>query len=200
MINKLKFQIKRHIISERFNYAFVICSLFIGIITGIIASLKAVNIPSYADSVLFVYKLHGVPSFGVFLKSFIDNTRMFFLIWISGYFFILIPLNLIQVAAKGFSLSYGFTYLLFVFGLKGAFFSAFHIIIEFLTILPAVIVFSEMQIKNSIIRKKGKNFKNELSVKAFFKNFLIFLVFLTVPALCGVIDGYVIPVILKIFL
>lgn len=192
-----------HITANRGKYIIVLISLFIGITSG---AIIGINTNSFSDKSDFltdfisVYKLQGITYSDVFVNSLISNLRMLIVLWISGLYIWLIPVNIISVAAKGFGIGYAVAYFISGNGLKGFLFAFITMFFQNVIAIPLMLVYAVLQIIFSIkvYRLKGVSSNYKQIRKLRIHNITIFFVGAIICIGCSMFEAGVTPWLIKL--
>ncbi len=202
MNKKYSDNIYSYIKANRIKFFLVILSLFSGIITG--AILSAVSLSEtfndqYLNNFISAYNLQGAIPAEVFKNATFSNLRLVFCIWIAGTFIWLSPLILIECLFKGFGIGYTIAYLSAVGGVKGFLLSAVSLVVQNILFIPAIIMFSVMQINFSkkIHRLKNPSSQYKQRKKLIKHNLWVFGVMLAIGTICSILEAYLVPVLIK---
>ncbi len=192
-------ELKQHILQNRIKYISVLTALFVGLFAGTLFTLKGGLSSGYADNFISMYKLQGVSSSHIFIYSLVSYIRIIAVIWISGRYVFLMPLNHIQVASKGFGIGCTVSYMVSYFGASGAVFSFLSMFFQSIIFIPVLIVYSVYQINFSLeyrmVRNSPSAFKQKrrMIIMDLKKLLLVLLAVL----LCTCIESYVVPPLIK---
>lgn len=201
MIKYYKSKLTTHIATNKFKYFFTVLCLLVGIIIGITTAVKSGNTTaSYIDKFYSSYIIGGTSSSSIFFKSLLLNIRTFAIIWISGWFVWLIPINFLEVGAKGYSIGYAYAFLIYTERLKGLAFSLMTLFIQNIIIIPSILIYSIAQLNFAI--KFDKVYKSQVYYKErkrlIIGNLILLLTTLIPILICGYIEGFIIPFFIKI--
>lgn len=118
-----------------------------------------------------------------FFNSYIENVLYYFIIWCSGFLFILIPVSYLIVFYKGFTIGFLFSNLVCIYKLKGIIYSIFFI-------FPHEILFIIfMFILVYLITKFAKKFlfilynDDEYNIKKIIKKYFLLLIILLIVSI-----------------
>lgn len=160
--------------AKKGSYCFVIICLFVGIIWGTISCSyftdKNINI-KYFNTLVSSFNIQGVSFKALYYNSIYSITRIFFIIWLSGWFIWLIPLNAAEIILKGFGIGYTVSFLSIIGGFKGLALSFALLIGQIIMLIPPILVFSVEEINRSINRSinryktRNRIRKSSLSIK-----------------------------------
>ncbi|MBQ3573596.1 MAG: stage II sporulation protein M [Clostridia bacterium] len=190
-----------YIKANRIKFFLVILSLFSGIITG--AILSAVSLSEnfndqYLKNFISAYNLQGAIPTEVFKNAIFSNLRLVLCIWISGTFIWLSPLILIECLFKGFGMGYTIAYLSAVGGFKGFLLSALSLSVQNIVFIPAIMIFSVMQINFSKKMHRLKSSSHYKQRKKLIKNNICaFGIMLVIGTICSVLEAYLVPLLIK---
>lgn len=193
-------KLKAHFLSNRLYYILALISVFCGILIGAFASTKADSGTKYLDNLFSAWSLQGISYFEVFIKSLISNLRYIILLWFSGWFIWLIPINLITLASKGFGVGYTISFMVGSGGFKGFLFAFVSLFFQNIILLPAMVIYAVIQLRFTAELDKLKNSSARYRQRKqlIIKNTVVLAVFLFVSALCSGIETYVVPFFIKI--
>lgn len=200
----IKNRISGLILKNKWQFLIVVSSLVLGIAAG---TYFAVSIPSdsadamnkYMNNFVSAYNLQSANSGEVFKFSLYSNIKTILLLWVSGLWVGFLPLNLLQIGAKGYKIGFSVTLLAKSFGAKGMIFSAASSIPQVFIMIPALLLCSVFNInfaffqKNSKISNLSAVFKNEFYIK----NLLYLAAIIILSIFVSFLDAYIIPQVLK---
>ncbi len=161
---------------NRNKYIILSVILLIGAIAGaIFGSKSALSDSGSFENFISAYKLHGAASNEIFVRALKTNLRPVFLIWVSGWSLLLIPLNLIQMISKGFGLGYTMAYLISVSGFKGFLFGFLSLFVQNIILLPVFLMLAVYEInfasafsmKNTPIKQRRRMTIDNLTIFIF---------------------------------
>lgn len=200
MIGYCRNILKKNIKANKLKYSFTLICLILGISLGILNAKNAeISSDSYIERFFSAYIIGDVSGTSVFLKSVFLNFRAVLLIWISGFFLWLTPLNFLEVGAKGYTIGYTYTYLISAEHLRGFIFSLATQFIQNTILIPLFVIFSVLQFNFAL------NFDKRRSSQALYRerkkiltgNILLLLLFSVPILICGYIDGFMLPFFIK---
>lgn len=191
-----------YIKTNRIKYFIVIIFLFSGIIAGAILSAFSLSEnfnDQYLNNFISTYNLQGAIPLEIFKNALFSNLRLIVCIWISGIFIWLFPLNFIECLFKGFGIGYTISYLSSVGGFKGFLLSALSLVVQNIIFIPAIIMFSVIQINFSKKIHKLRNLSSQYRQrkKLVKNNFCTFAIMLAIGIVCSALEAYVVPVLIK---
>lgn len=190
--------LKTKLLNNRNKYIIVSAILLLGVIIGAVyGSHNAITDNGYFANFISAYKLHGASSRDTFIRAILSNLRPIALIWISGWFLLLIPLNFIQIVSKGFGLGYTVAYLISVSGFKGFLFSFSSLFIQNLIFIPVLILLSVYEL-NFAIAFSAKNSGIKQRRKMTANNFITFIFAIILVLILSLIDAHIVPIFIKI--
>lgn len=200
MIKYYKAKLSTHIADNKFKYLLSIISLLVGLSIGIANASKAeASAVSYIDTFFSSYIIGGTSSSSVFFKSVLLNLRTFGIIWLSGWFVWLVPLNFLEVGAKGYSIGYAYTFFILSEHLKGLAFSLITLLLQNMIVIPSIVIYSVIQLNFAI--RFDKVYKSQALYKErkrlIIGNMIILAVILILLLICGYIEGFITPFLLK---
>lgn len=168
--NKQRENIIFYFKTKKGSYSFVLICLFIGIIIGAIScsyfTNKNIN-TKYFNTLVSSFNIQGISFKTLYYNSIYSIIRIFVIIWLSGWFIWLIPLNAAEIILKGFGIGYTVSFLSIIGGFKGLALSFALLIGQIILLIPPIIAFSVEEINRSINRYKTKNRlkKSSFSIK-----------------------------------
>ena len=146
--------------AKKGSYGFVIICLFVGIILGTISCSyftdKNINI-KYFNTLVSSFNIQGISFKELYYNSIYSIARIFVIIWLSGWFIWLIPINAAEIILKGFGIGYTISFLSLIGGFKGLALSFALLIGQIILLIPPILAFSVEEINRSINRYKTKN-------------------------------------------
>ncbi len=190
--------IQAHFLSNRICYAATLVLMFGGIIAGSVigaSSGSSSGDAEYLSSIFSVYKLQGITRSEFFIKSIIPNFRSLLLIWLSGFFIPLVPLNFITVASKGFAIGYTISFFVSTNGFLGALFVFIALFFQNIILLPALMIYSVIQLRFALnlhnLKKSPSHYKQRRNL--IINNIWVFAAMACIALLCGCIETYIVP-------
>ncbi len=196
MTKKIYGAITRHILENRAGYLAAAICMLIGLTLGALGGTKSAEASDqYISALSSAFSLHGASPTEILTESLWSSARFFLLIWISGWFIWLYPINLLEVLSKGFGIGYTTSYLITSDGLSGFCVSAISLLFQNILILPLLIIYSALQLRFSLnyskIRYSGAAFKQRRRLIKF--NLVSLSIVFLIIFLCSTLDAYVIP-------
>lgn len=205
-MNKVIVKAKNNIISQKQKYLFLIVIGLIGIISGILfiffisktdKSLVKDELDLFFDGVL-ENKLNYVSSI---INSVSSNFLYFIIIWILGISIIGIPIIIFLLFLKGFIFGFSISSIIYNFGIKGIFLSFFYQFPHSLILFILFILISFYAINFSVRLFKVLFLKENINLNIYFKKYsLVVGVCFLVSILCSLLEVFVSPILLKLFL
>ncbi len=181
---------------------FILSIFIVGIISGsLFTSFSTLDqTKKYTDVFLTSFPLQGVSKTEIFKLSLINQLKLFFFLFLSGWHIFLFPVGLLQIFLKGFRLGFTISGLLKFYHFRGFLLSFFALFPQNLLLLPAILFFAVYQMiflfeERTPFLKKQLHLKKGPCLKNLFVSFTI-LFFLLLSAL---IEGYFIPSTLQFF-
>lgn len=192
------------LLKNKWQFLIVFLSLFSGIIVGTYFSSSmhhetADAMDKYINNFVSAYNLQSVNASEVFKFSVYNNLKIIIFIWLSGLWVGFLPVNLIQIGAKGYKFGFSVTLLVKNFGLKGIAFSTISSVPQIFIMIPALILYSVFNInfaffqKHSRVTNLSAVFKNEFYIK----NLLYLAAIIILSIFVSFLDAYIIPQVLK---
>lgn len=196
-LKKIKIMFYEFFIKNRIKFLLVTSLFFIGIIIGAVCDTKNVaddNV-SYMNNFASAYKLGGVSSSEVFFRALLSYLRIFAIVWLSGRFIYLMPLNLFSVAAKGFGLGFTISCLIRWNGFGGIIFGFLMLFFQNIIFIPALLIYSVYQMN---FAPEYKRFKQNSALFKHTKRLLladtkISLSLIFIILICTCVEAYIIP-------
>ncbi|MBQ2932823.1 MAG: stage II sporulation protein M [Clostridia bacterium] len=203
-----RLNIKKYIsdifLRNKWQFLIVFLSLFSGILFGTYFSSSmnqetADAMDKYINNFVSAYNLQSANAGEVFKFSVYNNIKIIIFIWISGLWVGFLPVNLIQIGAKGYKLGFSVTLLVKSFGVKGIAFSTISSASQIFIMIPALILYSVFNINFSFFQKHSRFtnlsavFKNEFYIK----NLLYLAAIIILSVFVSFLDAYIIPQVLK---
>lgn len=159
------------------KYLFLISLLLLGVLFGIIF----INIISEVDKLIIKNELNEFISLinkneisisSSFLNAFSENIIMFFIIWCSGFIFILLPISYFIVFYKGFITGFLLSSLIYIFKIKGLFYFLIFVfptgILSILFLIFFVFIISKFSKKFLLIIYKDNSYDLKKLIKKYF--------------------------------
>lgn len=197
--------LSRYIAENRLKFMTSVCCILAGIIIGAAVGSMTVLRNSdfaaeYISNFTSAYNIHGISAADVWGRAFLSDMRIFFLIWLSGYFIWLVPLNLTAIFSKGFGLGYTISYLITGNGFVGFLLSVAALLPQNLILLPSFIIYSVYQINFAVRFRKVRGVPSEFKRKRrlFIINTVLIFAVAALSAACSLLEAYVIPVFVKL--
>ncbi len=186
-----------HISSNRIKYIIALFFLFTGIIIGAVVCSNKIMLKNNDVSLTNFFYDHQrhAPSLLSYLHIFIINIRPFILLWLSGRFLWLAPLNYTELMAKGYGLGYTVAYLSLSCGGRGFILAFISLVIQNIILLPALIFFSVIQLNVSLNKNKLNDLRYVYKQKRRLqqRELCVIITVVFVVIVCSVIDAYIIP-------
>ena len=203
-MNKNGFEsVYAHITANRGKYIIVLISLFISITSGAIIGINANSFSDKSDFLtdfISVYKLQGITYSDVFVNSLISNLRMLIVLWLSGLYIWLIPVNIISVSAKGFGIGYAVAYFISCSGLKGFCFAFITMFFQNVITIPLMLVYSVLQIIFSMkvyrLKRGSSNYRQIRKLRI--NNVILFIISIILCICCSMFEAGITPSLIKL--
>ncbi len=196
--------LSNHLKKSKWQYLIVLLSIFSGVLAGsLTASMSSVDkfesIDLYVRNFVSAYNLQTVDGAEIFRFSTYNSIKVILFMWVSGISVWLLPLGLVQLAAKGYKLGISMAAFVRIFGLRGALFSLASAFPQVVLFLPAMTVYAVFNIKfaTTLFRMRGQRVASNIKNEMYLNNFLHLLGIITVSVMCSLADAFVMPIILK---
>lgn len=173
------------------------------LVLGIIFGIIFINIINDVDKLLIKNEIKDFISaintsktsiLSSLLNAFTSNLILYFIIWCSGFIFILMPISYFIVFYKGFLLGFLSASLIYIFKLKGLLYTiAFifpHEIINILFMIFFVFVISKFSKKFILVIFKDNNYDLRILIKKYFLLLLGIIIVCIILALLEVFINY----------
>ena len=196
-------KLQRYLTENKFKLFTTAAFMLAGIILGAVWACRAGGNTAESDISDFIsaYKLMGASSTDILRRSLPLNLRIFILIWISGWFVWLLPVNFVELSSKGFGFGYTISYLVLRNSIKGFLIAFSALFLQNLILIPAMLMYSVIQMNFAVrfkrLRGSGALYKQRR--KLIIKNILTLCIMLLIAVLCSYIDAYIAPLLIKIF-
>lgn len=182
--------------------AIYILGLLLGSFACVFASVETdEDLYTYLRQFFSAYTLQGAENKKVVQLSFSNSLMVCIQLFLSGWYLWLLPLGLFQVGLKGYSL--GFTVASFCKYLhfKGLFLSIFSILPQSLLFLPSLFFYMVYQFRFATKRRflKQTLYAPRLKRQIYMENVLKTSLFLGIIFLSSLVDGYVVPIMIRPF-
>lgn len=192
----------REISDNKYLYAAVAALFVLGIFTGALYSSFSgadSGINSYFDRFVSAYLLQGAGHTEIFRLSLINYLLLAALLWISGLSPWFLPLGGIQLLIKGFKTGFTVAAMLQYYHFKGFLLALITILPQSIILIPSLCFFGVYQIKFAADRRAITCGRASAAVKRqiYTNNMLMTAAFLTALLFCSLIEGFIIPGLLK---
>ncbi len=200
--NFLSNALSKELTRNRRQYFWITGLFLLGILTGAISAALSDSMPEmkeYFNTFLSAYPLQGTAKAEVFKLSLLHYLQLALLLWSSGWYVWLFLLGPLQVLGKGFRIGFTVVCLLRCFRIRGILFAVFSILPPNLIFIPTLFFFAVYQIHFLSDRRylAGGSVGNQIKKQIYGKNLLHFGCFLLLLFLCALIEGYLVPSILR---
>ncbi len=203
-----KLHIKRQILkfmTDNKWQIFVVCfSLIAGIAVGSIFSMyiseensKATE--EYINNFVSAYNLQSVDAAEVFKFSAYNNIKVVLFIWLFGLWAGFLPLCVLQIGFKGYKIGFSTALFVHIFGFKGTLLAFLSSMPQLLVVVPALVLYSIFSINFAVSAGKIKSRGSLPKVRndMYIKNLVCLLIMIAVSLVIALIDGYIMPSVLK---
>lgn len=188
---------KNHISDNKYKYLISVMVIVFGALIGILfannTEISENDINSFSAFVS-VYKLQGVININILKNSFAGTFQLLILLYISAYNKWLFPLNYISIFTKGFGIGFPLTYLLRVGGTKGLWVAISSALFQNLILLPALIVYSVIQVNCFVKRKSHLKERKSFLIDSV----ITILIFIAITLISCVFEAGIIPPVISI--
>ena len=186
------------------QYLLVTLALFIGIFLGSMTAvvMKEANaeiLHQYIDQFFSAYSLQSVAKSEVFKLSLTGNIKTALIIWVSSFSVFLIPVSIVHMSSKGFSIGFSIAFLIKQFGFRGLLFGVISILPNNLILLPAVIIYTVFSINFALELRRQKQWSgpNKMKRQMYFGSLSALLIFTLVIVLCSLLEGFILPTLIR---
>ena len=200
----IKRSISEYLIKNKWQLCTVFCMLLLGTVIGTMISVsmdfsESSAMGEYISNFVSAYNLQQIDRGSIFKFSAYNNIKTTLIIWASGLWIGLLPLNLIKVGAHGYKLGFSTALLVREFAVKGTIFAVASALPQIFVALPALIVYSIFNINFSISQRlsKSRGLSSGIKTKNYVKNLIYLVGLITLSFFLAFLDAYVIPIILK---
>lgn len=205
-MNKILNRSKKHIINSKSKYLFLITVILVGIVSGILfilfisskdKSLIKDNITLVIDSI----SNHKINYFNTFLNSISKNILGLISIYILGISIIGIPLILLFLFMKGFTLGFSISSFISVYHFKGLFISFLYLIPSDVLLLIVYVLLGLQAINFSIRLFRYLFLKENIILNRYFIRLnKAFLVSLVLVLIISISETFLVPFIIDLCL
>ena len=205
MQHKAKGWLYKHFKDNFLIYFIMFAFLIIGIIIGAI-SIRVLNseqkgqVISFFNSFFKLISKDNVESFLLLKESVLNNFKTIFLIWITSFIIIGIPIIPVIILLRGFAIGFTVGFLVNEFKMKGLLFALFSILPQNLFIIPGIISIASIGMVNSLNSIKGKklrlNYNHKLT--SFINYSIIILIFSIIILIGSIVEAYITPIFMKL--
>lgn len=204
MQGKIKFLGKRH-----FQNNFIIYfSLFIFLIVGISIGSILVNkielsgtnkIIKYLSPLIDYIDYGNKASIDLFKSSLLNNLKLSFIVWLSGFVLIGIILIPLIICLKGISIGFTVGFLVKSFGIKGFTFALSGLLPHYLILLPGILAMCSIGLSNanSNVKLKGNAIKRVNKINLVEYSLLILFCF-AIVIMGSLVESLTIPYFVKL--
>ena len=201
---KIKNSFKRHFQTNFILYFILMIFFVLGIILGSIL-IKELNIEQKSGIIKFLnsfFKSMGekkLNNIGILKNSLLDNLKTVFMLWITGFIILGIPIIPIVVAIRGIAIGFTVGFLVNEFGVKGFLFSILGILPQNLLFIPSILVIAAIGMSYSLGSVKNKRIKyTKNGFHGNIRNYSILILILCVVMLGGcLIEAFISPIFLN---
>ncbi len=173
----------------------------------VIGSLSAItmntesyeSLGAYMNNFLSAYTIQPVDKGEIFKFSLYNNIKTVLFLWVSGLCVWLIPLGVIQVAARGYKLGFTTVFLIQLYKGRGILFVLASLLPQIMILFPALIIYAVFNIRYAVSLKDLKKRGETLNIRKemYLKNLVFLLGMIAVLVLCSFIDAFVVPPVLR---
>ena len=189
---------------NRLKFFFVFLCLVTGSIIGSLSAIslgddRYTSLTSYMDNFLSAYNLQPISRGNVFANSIYNNIKLLLFLWLSGIWIGFIPVGLIHLGIKGYKLGFTLTFLFQVYHWKGLLLIIVSLVPQLIFMIPILVFYMVFNMNFSVkirgLKQKGHRFFDDREMC--FKNLIFLLCVMLVMLICSLIDGFVIPSVLR---
>lgn len=205
-MNRIVKRAKNSITSQKKKYLFLITIMSIGIISGIIfiffiskedKSLVKQELELFLNTIKDT-KINYINSL---FNSIGSNSLYLVIIWILGISIIGIPIIIFLLFLKGFIFGFSISSIISIYGFKGLILSFITQFPHSIILLITFVLISFYAVNFSVHLFQVLFFKKELNLSLYFKRYnqIALISFISV-IICGLIETFIIPALVKFFL
>lgn len=190
----------KKLFKNKTNYIVFFILFVSGVILGTISSAlykDFTNIYSYLNNFLSAYSLQGIAYKHIYYISLINYCKMTFIMWISGWHILLYPLGIIQIIAKGYQIGFTISSILNCFGFKGLLLVLFSVVLPNMLLIFGLCLFWIYQTYFLLNIRYVRNLNSTNKKTIYVQNLIVLVMFFLIMNICSLIDGFVVPGILK---
>lgn len=201
---KLKHKLKRHIGENRWQYFLIILIFLIGVFIGDYKALGlAGGVKSHLLTLIDDYLKGGtntdLDKQVILFNSFLNQAKSVIAVWFLGLTIIGMPIILGVVFLKGFSLGFTISFLVKEKAVSGILISILSILPQNLVYIPLVIIWSVIGINFSVYIARGRPGSPVSLGRGVISYTLLMLVFLLIVMVGALIEAYLSPWFLGLF-
>ena len=203
-MNNLKSLIKSHMLQNKRVYILLTSCLAAGAVLGsifasVLTAAKDEQLLNYFNTFFSAYTIQSGNPHAIFTAAFLNNLTAVWYIWLSGFFVFAIPFILFQVGLKGFKAGFIAAFLIKSYAFRGFLFAFFGLAPANLLLIPAMLAYSALNINFAvkIYKERKQRIRKSYLLSAAKRSTLTLACMLLILAVCGAIEGYIIPVLLK---
>lgn len=187
-------------------YFIVTIILMVGISSGVI-SIKMMseaqrnNLSNFLNSFFNTLETQRVNNVELLKYSLVNNLKTTLIIWGMGVIILGVPVTLLIVLLRGFSLGFSIGFIINELGMKGFLVSLFSLLPQNIFIIPGIIIVASLSISFSVnfIKNRFKNRSNN-SLKQLVV-YTVYMLFVSSIFLFGsIVEGYLTPYIMKVII
>ncbi len=193
-----------YIIRNKLKFFFALLCLVMGSIIGSLSAIslsddRYTSLAAYMDNFLSAYNIQPISRGNVFANSIYNNIKILLFMWLSGLWIGFIPVGLVHLGIKGYKLGFTMTFLFQIYKWKGFLLILVSLVPQLMFMIPMLVFYMVFNINFSVklhsIKQKGHRFLDDREMCL--KNFMFLLGAMLIMLLCSLIDGFVIPSVLR---
>lgn len=195
---------KDNIIIQKRKYLFLVIIMVVGIISGIVFTFFIKNVDKLMvgeEIKLFFSNLNTLNKFNTLFNSIISNSFYYILIWLLGLSIFGSFIVIFLLFFKCFVLGFGFTSIIVNYGFKGIILGICSYFPHYFLFLFLLLLISYYSINFSIRFFRVLFLKEKLNISIYFKKYnYILSIVLASGVVCSVLEVYLLPLLLNLFL
>ena len=189
-------KVAEHIKRNKMIYLMLLISYFGGGLAGIIRAIslpesELLSMKDHINSFFASIAMQSLNQGDIFSNTIWSNIKIFSLLFIFAFHQLVMSIEYIVVAIKGFGMFFTAAFIIRIFGWKGVLFSLISLLPQIVILLPAFMVFIV------IYMNLAKERKDSRVSSVWRKFFIISGVFTAITIAISIVEAIVVPVFLK---
>lgn len=205
-MNRIINRAKKNITAQKKKYLFLVTIILIGIISGFLfiffiskedKSLVKLELENFFNYI----KLNDINYFDSLINSVSSNLLYLIIIWILGISIVGMPVIIFLLFFKGFVFGFSFSSIVVNYGVKGFLLATGYQMPHHLLMLACIILLGFYAINFSVRLFRILFLKENINLSMYFKKYnKIFLICIFIGLLCSILETFLSPVLINLFL